>query len=123
MFWGLTHILIMQINRASLNDETKAVIMNLLESNMKHLFEENHLSWRNDKEKMFGNDDGAWNLLAENSDDGKIVGFSHFKYELDYGDEVLYVYEIQVDSKFQRKGLGQFMMQVLEMLGNVQIKT
>ena len=61
-------------------------------------------------------------LLAENSD-GKIVGFSHFKYELDYGDEVLYVYEIQVDSKFQRKGLGRFMMQVLEMLGNVEIKT
>ena len=103
-----------------LNDETKAVIMNLLESNMKKLYEENDKSW-SDKEKMnemFGDKNGAsWYLLAENSEDGTIVGFSHFKFELDYGDEVLYVHEIQVDSKFQTKGLGRFMMQVLEMLG------
>ena len=103
-----------------LNDETKAVLMNLLESNMKKLYEENNKSW-SDKEKMnemFGDKNGAsWYLLAENYDDGTIVGFSHFKFELDYGDEVLYVHEIQVDSKFQTKGLGRFMMQVLEMLG------
>ena len=84
------------------------------------MYEENNKSW-SDKDKMnemFGDKNGAsWYLLAENSEDGTIVGFSHFKFELDYGDEVLYVHEIQVDSKFQTKGLGRFMMQVLEMLG------
>merc|ERR1712088_651691 len=34
----------------------------------------------------------------------------------DYDDEVVYCYEIQVEKGFQRKGLGRFMMKVLEML-------
>jgi len=32
---------------------------------------------------------------------------------MDFDDEVLYVYEIQLEEEFQRKGLGRFMMQVL----------
>lgn len=35
---------------------------------------------------------------------------------MDYDDEVLYVYEIQIDPSYQRKGIGRFMMFALEML-------
>ncbi len=31
---------------------------------------------------------------------------------MDYDDEVLYVYEIQLEDVVRRKGLGKFMMQV-----------
>lgn len=31
---------------------------------------------------------------------------------MDYDDEVLYVYEIQLEQEYRRKGLGRFMMQV-----------
>jgi GNAT superfamily N-acetyltransferase len=46
-------------------------------------------------------------------EDGKMLGFAHFRYDMDFDDEVLYVYEIQLEEEFQRKGLGRFMMQVL----------
>jgi len=42
-----------------------------------------------------------------------MLGFAHFRYDMDFDDEVLYVYEIQLEEEFQRKGLGRFMMQVL----------
>merc|ERR1719431_1903862 len=35
---------------------------------------------------------------------------------MDYDDEVVYCYEIQVETSHRRKGLGKFMMKVLEML-------
>merc|ERR1711974_514505 len=55
-------------------------------------------------------------ITRDMNNEGKLLGFSHFRYDMDYDDEVLYVYEIQIDGEFQRKGLGKFMMQVLEML-------
>ena len=35
---------------------------------------------------------------------------------MDYDDEVLYVYEIQLEKRVRRKGLGKLMMTVLELL-------
>ena len=35
---------------------------------------------------------------------------------MDFDDEVLYCYEVQIEEKFRRKGLGKFMMMVLELL-------
>ena len=83
---------------------------------MKKLYEESEWGWnaKNKRDEML--DDHAWYLLAEKPD-GTIVGFSHFRFDMDYDDEVLYVYEIQIDPSYQRKGLGRFMMQVLELLG------
>ncbi len=52
-------------------------------------------------------------LVATREEDGKMMGFAHFRYDMDFDDEVLYVYEIQLEEEFQRKGLGRFMMQVL----------
>ena len=40
-------------------------------------------------------DDNAWYLIAKKEDDGKLLGFAHFRYDMDFDDEVLYVYEIQ----------------------------
>ena len=51
--------------------------------------------------------------MATREEDGKMMGFAHFRYDMDFDDEVLYVYEIQLEEEFQRKGLGRFMMQVL----------
>ena len=57
----------------------------------------------------------AWYLLVHDSE-GKCVGYSHFRFNMEVDDEVLYVYEIQIDGKYQRKGIGRFMMFALEML-------
>ena len=101
---------------ADLSPEKQEVIIDLLEKNMKKLYEESDWGWnaKNKSDELL--DESAWYLLAEKPD-GTIVGFSHFRFDMDYDDEVLYVYEIQIDPSFQRKGLGRFMMQVLELLG------
>ena len=103
-----------------LSQDKKEVIIDLLEINMKKLYEESEWGWnaKNKRDEML--DDHAWYLLAEKPD-GTLVAFSHFRFDMDYDDEVLYVYEIQVDPTYQRKGLGRFMMQVLELLGNADI--
>ena len=62
-------------------------------------------------------DDPAWYLVAREAD-GSPVAFSHFRYEMEHEEEVLYVYEIQLEEKVRRKGLGRFMMMVLELLSN-----
>jgi len=100
---------------ADLDENEKATVVELLIRNMKALYEQSNWGWneKNKRDEMM--EDAAWYLLAKN-EDGKICGFSHFRYDMDYDDEVLYVYEIQIDEEFQRKGLGKFMMQVLEML-------
>ena len=46
------------------------------------------------------------------------MAFVHFRYEMDHEDEVLYVYEIQLEESARRKGLGKFMMMVLELLSH-----
>ena len=60
----------------------------------------------------------AWYLIAEESEGGNFVGFSHFRFDMDCKcDEVLYVYDLQIESAFQGKGLGNFMMTSLETIG------
>ena len=63
-------------------------------------------------------DDPAWYLVARETADGSPVAFSHFRYEMEHEEEVLYVYEIQLEERARRKGLGRFMMMVLELLAH-----
>jgi len=98
-----------------LEQSEKDVVVDLLIRNMKALYQKSNWGWNEKNKRSEMMEDAAWYLLAKN-EDGKICGFSHFRYDMDYDDEVLYVYEIQIDEEFQRKGLGKFMMQVLEML-------
>merc|ERR1719270_2729016 len=69
--------------------------------------------WKVKKEELWSNH--AWYMLAR-TEEGRAVAFSHFRYDINCDDEVLYCYEIQVEEGFRRKGLGRFMMKVLEML-------
>jgi hypothetical protein len=35
------------------------------------------------------------------------VAFSHFRFDMDLGEDVLYCYEIQIEERWQRKGIGR----------------
>jgi len=105
-------------------EETKVWAFDLVKTTMKPLYDaaygddpdmEAEFGWKekDKKEEMWS--DHAWYLLAR-TEEGKAVAFSHFRYDMDYDDEVVYCYEIQVEKGYQRKGLGRFMMKVLEML-------
>lgn len=45
---------------------------------------------------------------------GPIVGFVHFRFILEEEVPVLYVYELQLQHHVQGKGLGKFLMQLIE---------
>jgi len=44
------------------------------------------------------------------------VGFLHFRFEIFNQMPLLYLYEIQLSDTIQRKGLGKFLMQLLELI-------
>merc|ERR1719435_46074 len=103
------------------DENTMEWAFRLLETNMKPLYEKCYsgkdpdLCWNESRKRDEMTDDRAWYLIAT-TEEGKPVAFSHFRYDMDYDDEVVYCYEIQVEKGFRRKGLGRFMMKILEML-------
>ena len=103
----------------SLDDFTKEWLMDLLRVNMKDEYEKSKLGWneKNIAEELF--DDPAWYLVARvNDDSAEPVAFAHFRYQMYHDDEVLYVYQIRVEKSARQKGLGKFMMMVLELLSH-----
>ncbi|KAL6962959.1 N-terminal L-serine N(alpha)-acetyltransferase NatD [Sarracenia purpurea var. burkii] len=47
---------------------------------------------------------------------GPIVGFVHYQFTVEEEIPVLYVYELQLEPHVQRKGLGKFLMQLIELI-------
>lgn len=88
---------------------------NLTKKNMKMLYDHSDLKWRDREKREELTDEMAWYLLARN-EEGYPVAFIHFRFDLDDNIEVLYCYEIQLEKDVRRKGLGKFMMQILELL-------
>ncbi|KAF2588915.1 hypothetical protein F2Q70_00040181, partial [Brassica cretica] len=48
----------------------------------------------------------------------QIAGFVHYRFTLEEEVPVLYVYEIQLESRIQGKGLGEFLMQLIELIAS-----
>ncbi|KDR24066.1 N-alpha-acetyltransferase 40 [Zootermopsis nevadensis] len=93
-------------------------IFDLEKRNMKALYEQCEWGWNDKIKKEEMTDDKAWYLIARTTEpECKPVAFSHFRFDMDYGDEVLYCYELQLEEEVRRKGLGKFMLQVLELIG------
>merc|ERR1712018_854356 len=73
-----------------LDEHSKTWLFDLLRANMKEMYEKSEWGWneKNKAEEMF--DDHAWYLVArENNESAAPVAFAHFRYDMDYDDEVL----------------------------------
>ncbi|KAK1118321.1 hypothetical protein K0M31_015026 [Melipona bicolor] len=91
-------------------------IFDIMERNMKSLYEQSDWGWDPIAKQKELTEPTAWYLVATSND--KFVGFSHFRFDIDYREEVLYCYEIQLESAVRRKGLGHFMMSALESMAS-----
>lgn len=100
-----------------LDKDTVNWIFQLTSSNMKTLYEQSDWGWSDREKREELTDSRAWYLLARTLE-GVPVAFSHFRFDLEEGDEVLYCYEIQLEKQVRRKGLGKFMMQILELMAH-----
>lgn len=47
---------------------------------------------------------------------GPMLGFLHFRFLMEEELPVLYVYELQLEPRVQGKGLGKFLMQLIELI-------
>ncbi|WJX71977.1 N-terminal L-serine N(alpha)-acetyltransferase NatD [Trifolium repens] len=53
---------------------------------------------------------------SRQEDSGPLVGFVHYRFVLEEDVPVLYVYELQLESRVQGKGLGKFLMEFIELI-------
>ncbi|KAJ4851491.1 hypothetical protein Tsubulata_026241 [Turnera subulata] len=56
------------------------------------------------------------NGILTQTDKGSLVGFVHYRFTLEEEIPVLYLYEIQLESRVQGLGLGKFLMQLMELI-------
>jgi len=96
--------------------DMKNWVFELFEKNMKAIYEKSKCGW-NDEDKINELlDDDAWYLIATDNETDFPLAFAHFGYDMEDGDDVFFVYEIQLDESVRRKGLGKFMMKVMELM-------
>ncbi|XP_040575593.1 N-alpha-acetyltransferase 40 [Lepeophtheirus salmonis] len=101
---------------AQLDNETKNWLMDLMKRNMKSQYESTSWGWntKSKEKEMF--EQSAWYLIVRESVSNLPVAFSHFRFDIDFDYEVLYVYEIQVEEDYRGKSIGKFIMETLERL-------
>lgn len=90
----------------------------LTKKNMQTLYEASDWGWNDKQKKDEMLEDQARYLIATTTEDQVPVAAVHFRFDLDNDDEVLYCYEIQLEKETRRKGLGKFLMQILELLAH-----
>lgn len=98
-----------------LDPDTVEFVFQLCKKNMQTLYESCDWGWKDREKREEMTEDKAWYLIARDQEK-KPVAFVHFRFDLEIDEEVLYCYEIQLTEGIQRKGLGKFLMQILELL-------
>ncbi|KAJ2944775.1 hypothetical protein O0L34_g843 [Tuta absoluta] len=63
--------------------------IDLTERNMKTLYETCAWGWNRDRKVEEMTDDTAWYLIAKEKS-GTLLAFSHFRFDMDFGEPVLY---------------------------------
>jgi len=100
-----------------LDENTVKWAYELTKTNMEALYEQSEWGWKGREKMEEMTEERAWYLIAWDQDQ-KPVAFSHFRFDVEIDTEVLYCYEIQLESQVQKKGLGKFMMTILELMAN-----
>mmetsp|Transcript_4153 Transcript_4153/g.11964 ORF Transcript_4153/g.11964 Transcript_4153/m.11964 type:complete len:210 (-) Transcript_4153:114-743(-) len=93
-------------------------LFSLFEKNMGELYRESSWGLNKDEKAEELRHANARYLLVERSSDKKLASFVHYRFDYDDDENpseaVVYVYEIQVDEEFQRRGLGKKLMHMIE---------
>lgn len=117
-----------QFRKSPLSDDLFDACMKLFHVNMGELYRQS--SWGLDmkeKENDLKHPNARFLIIVDESNDHppddktlKLISFCHFRFEIDDEDhpqnEVLYLYEIQIDESARRNGIGKRMMQLLEII-------
>lgn len=113
---GVDYQVVSHTTGSELPRSRKEEVFSIFKSNMLEAYQ---LNWGWDAEskwaEMFSERSHYLMILNPNSE---IIAFSHFQFVWDDDDDpdipVLYCFEIQVLQKFQRNGIGKYIMEMLE---------
>ncbi|TYZ63589.1 hypothetical protein PybrP1_010883 [[Pythium] brassicae (nom. inval.)] len=111
---------------AQLSEAARAAVVALFEANMREQYERS--DWGYDavgKARELFEPEARYLVVestsdGDTSDAGELLAFAHFRFVDDDGVEVLYVYELQVAARAQRRGLGKFLMAALLLVARRQ---
>lgn len=97
-------------------DEYKDYIFNLTKKCMFDIYEQTN-GWDDKikKRELFENESRY--LIAFDISDGiKPVGFMHYRFELEMNELSLYIYELNIEEEYRRKGLGKYIVMASEFI-------
>ena len=103
------------LKQSQLTEELSEWAFALLKDNMQKIYEDGGWGWKDEKKRKELLDEEARFLIAFD-DKAKPIGFSHFRFTEEGETIVLYIYELQIESEFRSKGLGQHMTRTLELV-------
>jgi ribosomal protein S18 acetylase RimI-like enzyme len=86
----------------------------LVEQNMKELYDACSWGWNAKAKYNEMTEPDAWYLIAKDYGNSSLAGFCHFRFVVDYGVEVVYCYEVQVESLYRSEQIGSRIMAALE---------
>jgi hypothetical protein len=104
--------------------------MDLFHQNMKQMYEQS--SWGYDEEikrNEFKHPNARFIVISQTTEDEKdmVIAFVHYRYCYDDEDQpttlVVYVYEMQVQGQYQKQGIGQYCMFIIEAIAKLGIRT
>lgn len=87
----------------------------LLERNMKTFYEQSNWGWNRKAKEEELDEKTAYYLVVKKG--GQLVGYSHFRFDLDYDVPVVYCYEIQFEQQARGLGFGTAVVNLLGELG------
>jgi len=100
-----------------MSEEESNAMFELVKGNMQELYKKSAWGWDGKKKQGEMLEENARYLLVRDEQEN-IVAMSHFRFDVDADMGVLYCYEVQLLEHIRGKGLGKFMMQILELLAN-----
>jgi hypothetical protein len=102
---------------ASWTEALATFVFDLAKSNMQALYEAApEWGWKDARKRAELLDTDARYVIARSRADGQPLAYVHFRFLLEGEFDVLYVYELQTAPAAQRKGLGKFLMQLMELI-------
>lgn len=98
-----------------LSKQYQEEIVDLFEMNMKNFYEQSHDGYQpNEKRKELFDEQARYLLIRSTN---HLIAFTHFRFDMDYGSRVIYLYELQVNRNFHGQGLGKWIIKQLQHLG------
>ncbi|KAE9411044.1 acyl-CoA N-acyltransferase [Gymnopus androsaceus JB14] len=101
-----------------LSESNRGQIWTIIEENMKELYITSSMGWNppEKKEELF-NPLARFILITSQDHPDQIAGYSAFRFEHEEEEDLVYCYEIQISRSHQRKGIGKFLVKLLEAVG------